>query len=127
MIRYKLKDIYSLCGLFPNDFKVYNEYDSVGITYIPLKAVVIAFQQVSNKRYEILAITDCFVFYNDEISPRDSRRMAPEIMANYILTNIPNKLSDYLKFFRDNFQYVEKAYKEYLITQKLNNISEDFL
>lgn len=127
MNRYKLKDIYSLCNLFPNDFKVYNEgSEYIGIIYIPLNAAIIAFQQVSNKRYEIYSIIDCFVFYNDGISPRDSR-MTPEITINYTLNNIPNKLSDYLKFFLDNYKQVEKAYKEYLLTQKLNKISEDFL
>lgn len=122
MNRYRLKDIYSLCGLFPNDFKVYKNSTSYGITSIKLNTIIIAFQQISNKRYEIHAITNCFMFSNGGIAPCDSNRMVSDIFTDYVL----NKLSDYLRYFRDNFQYVEKAYKEYLYTKKLNNISEDF-
>ena len=126
MNRYRLKDIYSLCGLFPNDFKVYRNSTDYGITSLKLNTIIIAFQQVSNTRYEIHAITNCFMFSNGGIAPCDSNRMVPSVSTNYVFENVPNRLSDYLRYFRDNFQYVEKAYKEYLYARKLNNISEDF-
>ena len=126
MNRYRLKDIYSLCGLFPNDFKVYKNQSSYGITSLKLNTIIIAFQQVSNKRYEIHAITNCFMFSNSGIAPCDSNRMVPSVFTDYVFKNVPDRLSDYLRYFRDNYQYVEKAYKEFLYARKLNNISEDF-
>lgn len=127
---YTESQVRSLCGYYP-DLMIYKTNGLFVLLKHPLfdTRYITWLTPVSNKRYEIHAMADHFIFTNKIISCEYSMLSSydPHLNYDYTFNYQPKNLNEYLKYFHEQLPLMEKEHKRYCMECNIEKINRDFL